>query len=215
MNLLEVREKTVLKVVFEGRAEIQAEFHDAITPINFSIFCPEIAQDIERYKGTAFTIKFFAWNSNQYFTGKIAGVKPGNNDIVSCIATSLIEELSNRANIRISVSVKVKVHTYVESAKNHLGQLLCEGTSDDISKGGIRFWSDYYLDMPFNTMFTLELLPLPSSDYIFPAKMIRRQQNTSTRTYNYDYGFVFLPQFEEQKEKLILDIMQTGIRSRR
>ena len=212
MNLMEIRNGTILTITFEDGSEFQAEFDESISPINFYIISPEIVQNIEQHKGATVKFNFNAWNTNYTFTGKITGIRPGHNNIISCTATSFIKKLTLRADVRIQIRVKVKIYTYAESgASSHLGRFLCEATSEDISRGGIRIWLDQLLDMPPDNMFTLEISPFLSSSYVLPAKIVRCQQNTSTRIYNYDYGFVFPPHLKEQREKLILDIVQSGM----
>lgn len=210
MYLPNLKEGTKFTVVFEDGKEYKAEYTGDIINVTFLIRGPEIAENIEQYKETDAKIRFFLRDENYEFTCKVIGLKRDKNDIVICKATSLFKEIVRRADTRINVNLKVKVYEYDESSRNlHMGQFVCEGMSEDISKGGIRLWSDYNLKMPTNSMFTLEIPMFRGLPYVFPARLVRSQRNTAIRAYDYDYGFVFETNMKDQQEKLILDIMQT------
>lgn len=211
--MLEVRFGTKITMFFENDIKIEVDFFDCISPVIFFISCEEIANNIDEFKGKEFTATFFAWKDKYTFTGKIAGVRPDTENIVSCTATSFIEIIALRADVRINVNLKVKIYSHAGSspAEAAIGSFICEAISYNISKGGICLWFDENLSSPLNTTYCLEISPFLKSTYILPAKMVRRQMNTTTRIYVYDYGFAFSPEAKHQSEKLILDIMELGM----
>ena len=211
MHLSEIQEGKLLTMVLENESEYKVEFRGIVTPINFSIFSPQLAEDIKVCKGSMVNVKFFDRDINYTFTCKIAGLRQGQNNIISCNATSVLKETPRRADIRINIRLKVKIYAYENAPDGfRAGQFICEAVSDDVSKNGARIFSDHNLDAPIGSLFVLELSVPRMADYLLPAKMVRSQDNAFVRVYNYDYGFVFLDS-QDMQEKLILDVMQASI----
>ena len=213
MFLQNVKSGTKFTIVFEDKKRFQAEYLGDLVHVNFRVLSPEIAENIEQYKNAKVTVELFLHDLNYEFTGQILGLKQGMKDVVNCKAASLFKEVHRRVNTRINVNLKVKVYDYSDDPKKlHRGEFICEAVSEDLSKGGVRVWADYDLDAPLNTIFTLEIsMPLGTS-HILSAKLVRNQQNTASRAYNYDYGFIFLSQDKDRQEKLILDIVESRMR---
>ena len=215
MHLSEIQGGKLFTIVFEDESEIEAEYRGRVTHINFSVFSPEIAHDINIYKGSKITIRFFDQGINYSFTSEIEGLNRGQSNTINCKATSMLKETPRRLDTRIKISLKVKVYTYEGSSVGfRAGQFICEALSDDISRGGICLFSDHYLDSPPGSMFVLELSLPRISSYMLPAKMMRSQNNFYVRAYNYEYGFAFC-ESQDQQHKLILDVMQARMSAER
>ena len=114
----------------------------------------------------------------------------------------------------MSISVKMKIHEFVGNRANaFLGSYIGEGISDNISKNGIRVWSNCELTQTEMPMYTLEI-KLPYGDiYYIPSKLVYSQRNIKTRTYMFDYGFSFdFTHLPEAQEHLIKDVLEAKMR---
>lgn len=211
MYLPDIQSGTRLTVAFEDKSELTAEFLNQVDHIRFLIHSPNIAKNIDLYKGSSVSIKFFSRNVNYSFTSKITGLEPGKDDTVKCFATSLFEEISLRADFRINTSLRAKVFSSADNADNteglSFGELICEAITADLSRTGVRLWSDSPINAPLQTVFVVELTLQRGNTCSLSAKIVRNQSNYSTRSYNFDYGFVFPADMHERAEKLILDII--------
>ena len=203
LNLWEIQEGTRLTIIFEGEKKYQAEYLGNVDHVNFNILSSEIANDIEQYKNATATVFFFGVDDNYTFTSQIVRVIPGKNDAISCKVISFFTKVPRRADTRVNINLKVKIYPNDKSD----GSTYYEAMSSDISKGGIRLWSDHNLNAPMDSRFSLEVTGPLGSSYVFPAKLIRTQKNHATLSYEYDYGFTFSSEINERYERLILDII--------
>jgi len=217
--LPEVRSGTVLKITFEDKRELAVEYVKNTDYQNFSIRSNDIARNIEEFREKAIEVGFSSKLSDYCFTAKVLGLasKFGSTDTVDCVVTSLFKETPHRVEARIDVSMKVKIYSYLDLLeKKFRGDLLCECVSDNLSRGGIRIFSDFDLSELPDSKFTLEFALIPSSTFIAPARLVRGKKNTASRAYNYDYGFVFdFEHIPEYREKLMLDLLQFKIKAGR
>ena len=216
MYLPDIQSGTRLTITFEDKSELTANFLNSVDHIKFLIQNSDISENIDQYTGSSVSVKFFARDSNYTFTCKITGLETGKTDTIKCLATSLFKKISLRADFRINTSLKAKVFSYTDNEKGlQLGELICEARTADLSRTGVRLWSDTLINAPLQTMFVVELTLRHSNTCILTAKLVRSQSNHSIRSYNFDYGFVFPANMHERAEKLILDVITLKLNSDR
>ena len=218
MYLSDIDTGAQLTITFEDGRELIGVFEGIIDHMNFYVHCPEIFRDIDEFINKNPTIKFFAGENFYTFTAEIMGKSERKNsmlDTVDILIKTAFKEGAQRKEFRMNVNMKVKIHSYVDSAKTlFLGDWICDALAEDISKSGIRLWADYKLDVPQATLFTLEFSLARDKSYFIPASLMRSQPNTATRSYNYDYGFVFdFSQIPEKQEQLLMDILVSKIKN--
>jgi hypothetical protein len=204
---------------FEDGTEIKGVFDGNIDHMQFNIICLEISREIDRFLDTEPEVQFIIGENSYEFKAKILKIsdkKEAINDSIEFRVITPFKEVPLRSTFRINVNMKVRIHEYVDDFKKlYSNGWLCDASSDDISKNGIRLWCDYALDAPLGSMFTLEFTLQTGSIYMIPATLKRSQPNTVTRSYNYDYGFVFdFKEMEDKQERLILEILEYKIKNR-
>jgi hypothetical protein len=147
---------------------------------------------------------------------KISERKETIHDAMEFKCISPIKDTPLRKNFRLQIALKVRIHNYTEDyTKMNADGWVCDAVSDDMSKNGIRLFTDTAIDSPLGTIYTLEFSLKHGSIYMVPAKLVRNKPNTSTRSYNYDIGFNFdFSGMNEKHERLLMDILEHKIKNR-
>ena len=102
-----------------------------------------------------------------------------------------------------------------EQARAFRGDFICDARSDDLNVNGIRLFADYMIEDPLETMFTIGFTLPHGTMYLIPARLKRMQRNTATRSYLYDYGFMFdYTQMPERRDKLVTDILTAKLKGK-
>ncbi|MCL1863905.1 MAG: PilZ domain-containing protein [Defluviitaleaceae bacterium] len=219
MYIHQVPRGTTFTFTFDDGLEIDGIFDGNIDHLMYNIVCPEISQSIEKFIDKEPEVIFILSDMSYSFKStilKISDNKDAINDSIEFKCISPIKDEALRKNFRIKIDLRVRIHEYVDDFKKlYTNGWICDSLSDDISKRGIRLFSDYNLDAPVDTPFTLEFTLHTGTIYLIPATLKRSGPNTVTRSYHYDYGFVFdFKDMEEKQEKLILEILEYKIRNR-
>jgi len=218
MYLVDVGHGTRFTILYENGSEFTGVFDGRIDHISFYIHCPDIQKNLEHYINTRPTLKFFSKESFYTFTGEILGKSERRNPLLETLDIKIVTPIkpagTGRVDFRINIAFKVKIHSFVDEQKSlFLGDFLCDAISCDVSKGGIRIWADYDMIKQSGEKFTLVFSLNSDSTYFVPAQLIRAQNNTFTRSYYFDYGFVFdFSSMPERQEKLLIDILEAKIR---
>lgn len=202
-------ENTVMSGNFDGNKDHMA----------FYITCPEISRNVDKYIESEPKVEFIINDMSYIFDAKFLGVSDRKDAIYESLEfriTTPFKEVPLRKSFRIQIGLKVRLHEYVDDYKKlYSNGWLCDAVSDDMSKNGICLWCDYNIQEPIGTMFTLEFSLKTGILYMIPSKLVRAQPNTVTRSYNYDYGFVFdFTGMPDKQEKLLLDILEHKIKNR-
>jgi len=217
--LPEIKKGTPLAVTLGDGREFTVEYMKNTDYENFSIRSSDIAADVELLKGATMDVKFSTKMTECSFSAKIMGLasKFASTDIVDCVVTSLLKETPRRSDARIDISLRVKVYSYVDDPeRKFIGDFLCESVSDNVSRGGVRLFSDFKLEDLPDSMYTLAFSFPQGELFVLPARIVRNQRNTSNRSYSYDYGLIFdFDYLPEYREKLILNVLQAKITSRK
>lgn len=220
MYLQNINSGTAFKVTLEDGTEYQGEHDGNVDHLNFYLYCPDILKNLSTIATTTIAIEFIHRDVLYNFYGKVLGKseRPAwNRETVDMVVKTPIKEIPRREDFRVTIGIQVRIYAFIDSPeKIFTGEQICEAVSDDISKSGTRIWSDRFLDVPINTLFTLEFSKPLRATYRVQAKLMRSQQNTATRTYNYDYGFAFdYSRSPDQKDKLIMEALEAKLRSSR
>ena len=214
MYLTDLESGTNLSVVFEDESELRAQYIDRIDHVNFLIQSIDSDDNLNRYIGSSASISFFTRDLCYTFFCKITGFESGEINIINCTATSLFKEVPRRDGHRINTNLRTKVFSYKNSENGtQKKEFICEAVSVDLSRTGIRLWSDDPIDAPLQTTFLLEVAVPFSLPFTLSAVIVRNQNNTSTRSYSFDYGFVFPDNMYDRAEKLVFDIIKSRLHS--
>ena len=210
---------TKFKLFFDEFTEMDATYDGNVDHMQFNLFCPEISRNVEKYIELEPEVQFIIGEHSYSCTAKFLKVSEKkdivNETLIFRVVTP-IKEKALRQNFRIQIKLKVQIHKYTDDYKQkYSAGWICDTVSDDMSKNGIRLWGDYYIEDPLDTKFTLEFSLQSGSVYMIPAVLKRNAQNTETRSYNYDYGFVFdFAKMPEKQEGLLLEILEYKIKNR-
>ena len=202
----------------DGRV-VYGNFEGKIDHMNFHMSCTEISKEIESLINTQTKMKFNVGASDYTFTAQImqkSERKSGLNESIHIKILTAFKEIPLRAEPRIALTTKIKSYAYVDDFKQKFaGEMICEGTTVDVSKNGIRIWADHCLPEIPDSLFTLEITLPPGRTHFIPMKLKRHKRNTETRSYAYDYGFVFdFTNVPEKKDMLFLNIMEAKLQGR-
>jgi len=190
---------------------------ESVDHMNFYLHCPEILTELDKYVKTEAAVEFTYKEKLYEFSAEIVRKSTRsswNQETIDMTLKSPIKESTKRKDIRIKMGIKIKIFNHEDNRENfYVGNMLFEATSEDLSKGGVRIWSDRPIDDPVGTMFTLELSSPLRLTYLIPSKLVRNQQNTTTRTYNYDYLFAFdFTHNPDQQDKMIVDALEAKLK---
>lgn len=218
MFIHQVQRGTEFTFTFDEDTEIQGVFDGNIDHLQFYIICPDISRNIDKFHEAEPQVHFIAGNNFYNFKAKLLGIcdkKDAFHVSLEFKVISPFKEVLRRNDFRIKTSLKVRIHEYTDDLRKlYSNGWLCDAVSDDVSRNGIRLWADYPLDAQNGTMFTLEFFLKTGWIYMIPAKLMRNQPNSTTRSYSYDYGFNFdFSQIPDKQEKLILDILEHKIKN--
>ena len=220
MYLVDVGYGTRFTIAFDDGMEYSGVFDGRIDHMSFYIHCPEIQKNLDKYVKTKPLMTFFGKESYYTFTGEILGRSDRTNFMLETFDVKIISPFkvsdSGRAEFRIAINFKTKIHEFVDNQKNlFMGEFLSEGVSQDVSRGGIRLWTDIDLMKKKNQKFTLAFSLNPNSTYFIPAELVRCSPNMVTRSYYFDYVFVFdFTDMPDRKEKFLMDILEAKMRSK-
>ena len=210
---------TKFKLYFDEFTEIEGTFDGNIDHLRFALFCPEISrhveQFVEREAEVQFIISDHSYACRTRFE-RVKEIKDAVNESLEFRVITPIKATPLRSNFRITLKLKVQIHSYADDFKKMYSDgWLCDVVSADMSKQGIRVWGDYLIEAPIDTKFTLVFTLQSGSVYMIPSLLKRSQQNYETRSYNYDYGFIFdFSNIPEKQEKLLLEILEYKIKNR-
>ncbi|MCL1878922.1 MAG: PilZ domain-containing protein [Defluviitaleaceae bacterium] len=218
MYIHQVPRGTKFSFKFDETTTIEGTFDGNIDHLAYKVFCPEIARNADYYAEMEPETEFFHNGSFWNFTSLLMGLSTKRDAIQESIELKVItpiKETKQRIDFRIQLNMKITLHNFIDDPSMlYAGGWVCEALTDDISKSGVRIFSDYNLTEPLGTAFTLEFT-LKDNIYMIPAILIRNQPNTTTRSYHYDQGFSFdFKDMQDRQEKLILDILEHKIKHR-
>lgn len=216
MYLSNISTGMTFEVAFEGGKTVTSVFEGKIDHISFYAHCAEIFAGIDKYAGATPQFTFTVSGKTYTFTGEILGRSTRKHSMVDTFDVRIrtpFKEITEPREFRIETNMRVRIFNYVEDVKNlHASDWVCDAQANDISKKGIRLWSDYKLGAPKDTCFLLEFKLTRDGSYWVPAKLVRAQPNTATRSFNYEYGFTFdFSKDPERQERLLMDLLYAKI----
>ena len=218
MYLSDIQYDTNFNLEFEDGSFHRGFFDGRIDHMQFYLHCPEILSEIDSFINREPTMKFFVSDKCYTFTALITGASnrrpPALRTIDIKIISPIKEGETGRADIRINLSMQVRVHHHDEDPKSlFLGDMICNSKSVDISKSGIRLWADANLIAHKGNYLTLAFSISKDWTYIIPSKLLRAEKNRTTLSYAFDYGLQFdFSTMEHRQEKLLMDILESKIR---
>ena len=200
-----------MTVILGDGTEIQALYIDYEDHVRFCLDSAELFAMTDELRSSRLTMRFFQHGTDHEFNAELTRSLKSEEQLkhpVEFRALSGIKEVSKRESLRISHSVKVSVW------RN--GVYKGEGLSNDLSKSGMCLWSDSELDEEIGTEFILEFTLSFALGSVFkiPAKLMRSQPNSSTRSYRNEFGFLFAFRDTKEQDKLIYGMLETRLSSR-
>lgn len=200
----------------DDNKELTAKYIDNIDGRSFFIYSQDIYDDPESFADkpvtAIFIIRDVVYKAECRVLGR--GAKKSIYDtIILETQTGDFEQSSRRAAVRFDIKTQTKVHEYDESEENSFkGRFICNSVSGDISRDGMRLFTNERLPAQKGDLLTLDFTVIPGSVfsyYSLPAKVMRNHKNMNIFTYPYDYGLRF--SFEavpEQQDRLFNDILK-------
>jgi hypothetical protein len=195
-----------------------ASFYDLDTDTLFFVRCHELYDRFpDLPPGAHLKVTFWLRENMYMFEGRPIELAPhmGSNSVLIKQTTD-IDVSSLRRDARNEMSVLVRLYTFFPygTASVADGELIFTAETFDISAGGFCLVSNE----PFEAkelLFTAEFNLSGRSDFLLPAKLVRRGDSPQTVLYHFDYGFVFL--FDDcpnEKSRLSAAITDALFRSR-
>ena len=219
MYIHNVTRGATFDITLEDGREIRAAFDGTIDHMNFYVLCPELTKNADAYFNKEVSVKFNVADKDYSFTAQILRKSVRNDVMHETMDFKILtpfKEIPLRESFRIEINITVKVHTHdSDFRKMYTGGWLCDASSVDVSKDAMKLWMDYDLNESPAALYTLEFTLRQGKTYFVPAKLMRNQRNTETRSYNYECIFVFdFTGDDTKRDKLFLDIMEYKLRGR-
>ncbi|MCL2224966.1 MAG: PilZ domain-containing protein [Defluviitaleaceae bacterium] len=220
MYIHQVVRGTEFTFTFAEDDVVEGIFDGNIDHMQFYIVSPAISRNYAEYHEAEPTVSFTVADKAYSFTAKLLKIsdqKEAINEALEFRVVSPIKEEPLRKNFRLEVALKVRLHEYTDDyTKLHSNGWVCDAVSVDMSKSGIRLFSDYALDAKIGDIYTLEFALGKDKIYMIPARLVRNKVNTTTRTYAYDIGFGFNYEGADptKHEKLMMDLLEYKIQHR-
>ncbi|MCL2578087.1 MAG: PilZ domain-containing protein [Defluviitaleaceae bacterium] len=219
MYIHQVPRGTDFTFTYDDETVIEGLFDGNIDHLQFYIVSPEISRNIEELKELEPEVTFIINDTSYKFKAmlvRISEKKEAIHDALEFKVISPIKDTPLRKNFRLKITLKVRIHKYTDDyTKMNADGWICDAVSDDMSKNGIRLFTDTAIESPLGTIYTLEFTLKQGSIYMVPAKLVRNVTNTTTRSYNYDIGFSFdFSEMNEKHERLLMDILEHKIKNR-
>jgi len=217
MYLSDISDGCKMNVILDANTNFEGEHDGIIDHLRFHLHCPQIWDDIDKYKNTDFVIECDIKGNHCSFTIAVLGRserQSWSRPALDVRIKTPIKAAPRREAFRVEIKMKTKIHAYVDNNEEFFsGELLSEAVTEDISRGGVRIWSDYVFDAPMGAYFVLEFSQPLKGTYHLPAKIMRNKQNTATRAYSFDLGFAFdFSRDPEQMDKFIMDVVEAKLR---
>gem|GEM_PF-3036089 len=201
MVLFSLESRTPVRLALKEGSEIKAEFAENYDDKRFYVQCAAISDNISSFINDEITATIFFGEG--FYTAKCRilglGRKKGYYETVALEAAEGFEYVPQRTSQRINVAVAAEVYGYSANRDNfNKGGFICRASSRDISSDGIHLVSDYKIDLPKGSMFTVSFYFF-SFTFIVPAKLMRSARGISN---TYEYGFLFDFPEPELQDKL-------------
>ena len=216
MYLSDINTGTNMTITLEDGRELPCVFDGKIDHISFYAQCYEIFSNLDDYVGQTPSFKFYVQDKYFTFTGEILAKGASKHSMVDTFDVLIktpIKEGTDRKEFRLETNMKVRVFEYSDDWKNrHAGHWVCDAISSDVSKRGMRLFTDQNLRDQKDNLFTLEFRLKRDEMYYMQARLIRVQPNSVTRSYNYDLGFIFdFSKDPDKEDKFITDLLYAKI----
>ena len=217
MYLHDISNGARFSVAFDDGRKFVGEYDGRIDHMNFHMYCQDMLKDADALAETVVTIECGIKDAHCSFTAEILGKseRPAwARETFDMRIKTPIKVIPRRETFRVEIKMKVKIHAYKDNKEDFFtGEQLCEAITEDVSRGGVRVWSDLTLDVPQGALFVLEFSSPLRATYLVPARLMRNLQNTATRAYNYDFGFAFdFSANPEQQDVFIMDVVEAKLR---
>jgi c-di-GMP-binding flagellar brake protein YcgR len=207
-----------LELEFLDGWQTEGILDDTLDHLNFYLRSPEIVQSGESIIGNDFMAHFEIQTTQYSFPARIEKFfdrHDSHHDCALCRILGPIKGKDKREDFRIQIALRVRIFCYSDDhTKFHMGELMCEAVSVDVSKNGMSLWCDHMLPEELDARYTLEFKLNNGRTYLAPAKLRRHARNTETRSYMFVYGFLFdFTGMPTKQEDLLLDILEHKIRA--
>jgi len=209
MVLFSFEAGTHVLISLKDGSEIKAEFADTYDSKVFYVISPEISDKIDEFKNKAAAVTIYNKDGLYKAQCEITGLgrRKSRSETVALEALDEFRCEPHRASPRIDTVVLADIYSYAENKDNlYRGGFICKAVSKDLSRDGIFIITDYNLNAPKGTKFTVSFYFFNYTFFI-PAKLMWNKKSTS-----YEYGLLFdfssLPELQDRlntaifKEKL-------------
>ena len=177
MYLSNLSNGTKLTITYEDGATYNCVIEGKIDHMSFFVHCVDLFSRIDDFVGTTPMFKFYSNEKFYTFTGEILGKSTSKHamvDTIDVLIKTPFKEGTDRKEFRIETNMKVRIFEYVDDYKTlNAGEWICDTQARDISKNGIKLWSDFKISEPLDTLFSLELKLSRDGSLVVPARLVR------------------------------------------
>jgi len=184
--------------------------------LSFTMECGALNQlPRELTQGSYLKFTFYRGAEVYTFEGKVNGSVSKYDDRVLVTAVTPLERSSRRKSQRILINIPVNVYKKDPNQPNGIGNLVCMGTSFDISNTGICVLSDEKLDLRDGTRFIAEFSLHREETFFLTVIHIRTGNSPNLIQFKHDHAFLFDEESEAEKiNKMILSLFQYKLENR-
>lgn len=199
MFVKDIERNVGISVPMDDGTELRVRYVDMLDHVRFSVESSELAEIAHDLQGKEIKMRFFQNAEDHELTAMIV---EWNKDAsrVECKALAEIKRFPLRQSVRITHTLKVGIWRD--------GDYICDGLSSDLSRDGMGLRADYELEK--GEYYTLGFAL--NTSFRMKAHLVRKQLNTSTKSYKYEYGFVFGLDNPKQQDALLFGILDTKLR---
>jgi len=200
MFVKDIERNVGITIPLEDGTELRVRYIDVVDHVRFSVESIDLAQIAGDLHGKELKMRFF---QNAQDHELKATITDWNKDkgTIECRALAEIKQFPLRQSVRITHTLKVGIW--------HDGNYVCDGLSNDLSRDGMGLWSDYELTKGESYVLSFAL----NTSFRIRAHLVRKQHNMSTKSYKYEYGFVFDIDNPKQQDALLFGILDIKLKS--
>ena len=183
----------------------------------FTLECNALYERPQKFiQGDYLKFTFFRGSEIYTFEGQINGIISKYDNRIKVSAVTPLEKSNRRKSNRIQINIPVKIYKKNPAEPNGAGDLVCTGTTFDISNTGICIMSNEKLDLRKSSQFTVEFSLLRfEAPFFLTVNHVRSSACLQFVQFEYDHAFLFDCDNEAEKvNKMTLSLFKYKFESR-
>lgn len=200
MFVKDIERNVGMTLTLESGTELRVRYIDMVDHVRFSVESSELTQIAGDLYGKELKMRFFQ-NAEDHELRAIITEWNKDEGRVELKALAEIKRFPLRQSVRITHTLKVGIW--------HDGDYICDGLSNDLSRDGMGLRSDHELEKGEIYVLSFAL----NTSFRIRAHLVRKHLNTSTKSYKYEYGFVFGIDNPKQQDALLFGILDIKLKT--